>query len=177
MLSRSAAWLVTDALAWLIIIYLRRVGVSDGPQIDNLDDCVSSKLLPCLSFVSTHGPYIPCLCMCISPQRQDHSLSPSPPSTLFAGEMFPTDIRAAYHGFAATMGKLGAIIATIWFSYVSAKVRSAHAQHAQLACMHHLCAAAYMRSCLVSMLCEFRSVAHPSLGVACTASGHGCVWA
>ena len=81
MLSRSAAWLVTDALAWLIIIYLRRVGVSDGPQIDNFDECVSRDLLPCLSFVSTHEPYIPCLCMCISPLRQDHSLFPSPPLT------------------------------------------------------------------------------------------------
>ena len=32
----------------------------------------------------------------------------------FSGEIFPTQIRTTSHGLAATMGKLGAIVASIW---------------------------------------------------------------
>lgn len=44
---------------------------------------------------------------------------PNATTWLVAGEMFPTDVRATYHGFNACVGKLGAIISTLWFSYVS----------------------------------------------------------
>ena len=46
---------------------------------------------------------------------------PNATTWLVAGEIFPTDVRASYHGFNACMGKLGAIISTLWFSYVSNK--------------------------------------------------------
>jgi hypothetical protein len=35
---------------------------------------------------------------------------------LLPSELFPTDIRAVIHGFCAACGKLGALIATLWFS-------------------------------------------------------------
>jgi hypothetical protein len=38
---------------------------------------------------------------------------------MLAGEIFPTDIRTSYHGLAAAMGKVGAIIAGVWISYIS----------------------------------------------------------
>lgn len=47
-----------------------------------------------------------------------NQFGPNATTWLVAGEIFPTNIRAAYHGFAATMGKLGAIIATLWISYI-----------------------------------------------------------
>eukprot|EP00798_Chlamydomonas_sp_ICE-L_P017379 gene17379-23681_t len=37
---------------------------------------------------------------------------------LVAGEIFPADVRASNHGFAAAIGKFGAIIASLWISYV-----------------------------------------------------------
>eukprot|EP00798_Chlamydomonas_sp_ICE-L_P032550 gene32550-17267_t len=51
-----------------------------------------------------------------------NQFGPNATTWLVAGEMFPTDVRAANHGFAATMGKLGALIAGVWFSYVGHKV-------------------------------------------------------
>ncbi len=42
-------------------------------------------------------------------------------SWLVAGEIFPTDIRATMHGIAAAMGKVGAIIASVWISYIADK--------------------------------------------------------
>jgi len=47
-----------------------------------------------------------------------NQFGPNATTWLVAGEIFPTDIRAGYHGFAACMGKLGAIIATLWISYI-----------------------------------------------------------
>ena len=44
---------------------------------------------------------------------------PNATTWLVAGEVFPTDLRATYHGFCACMGKLGAIIAALWISYIS----------------------------------------------------------
>jgi hypothetical protein len=38
---------------------------------------------------------------------------------IHAGEIFPTEIRTTNHGFAACMGKLGAIISSLWISYIS----------------------------------------------------------
>jgi len=49
-----------------------------------------------------------------------NQFGPNATTWLVAGEMFPTDIRAGYHGFAACMGKLGAIIASLWISYIPA---------------------------------------------------------
>ncbi len=48
-----------------------------------------------------------------------NQFGPNATTWLVAGEIFPTDIRATYHGFAAAMGKVGAIIASLWISYVS----------------------------------------------------------
>ena len=50
-----------------------------------------------------------------------NQFGPNATTWLVAGEIFPTDIRAMYHGFAACMGKLGAIIASLWISYISNK--------------------------------------------------------
>lgn len=47
-----------------------------------------------------------------------NQFGPNATTWLVAGEIFPTDIRTTYHGFAACMGKLGAIIASIWISYI-----------------------------------------------------------
>lgn len=44
---------------------------------------------------------------------------PNATTWLVAGEIFPTDIRAGYHGFAACMSKLGAITSAIWISYTN----------------------------------------------------------
>jgi MFS family permease len=43
-----------------------------------------------------------------------NQFGPNCTTWLVAGEIFPTAIRATSHGFAATMGKLGAIISSIW---------------------------------------------------------------
>ena len=40
-----------------------------------------------------------------------NQFGPNATTWLVAGEIFPTDIRATSHGFAAAMGKVGAIIA------------------------------------------------------------------
>lgn len=48
-----------------------------------------------------------------------NQFGPNATTWLVAGEIFPTDIRAMYHGLAACMGKLGAIIASLWISYIS----------------------------------------------------------
>lgn len=47
-----------------------------------------------------------------------NQFGPNATTWLVAGEIFPTDIRATYHGFAACMGKLGAIISSLWISYI-----------------------------------------------------------
>jgi len=47
-----------------------------------------------------------------------NQFGPNATTWLVAGEIFPTDIRSTYHGFAASMGKLGAIIASLWISYI-----------------------------------------------------------
>lgn len=47
-----------------------------------------------------------------------NQFGPNATTWLVAGEIFPTDIRSMYHGFAASMGKLGAIIASLWISYI-----------------------------------------------------------
>ncbi|GAX75042.1 hypothetical protein CEUSTIGMA_g2486.t1 [Chlamydomonas eustigma] len=48
-----------------------------------------------------------------------NQFGPNATTWLVAGEIFPTDIRTTYHGFAACMGKLGAIISSLWISYIS----------------------------------------------------------
>ena len=48
-----------------------------------------------------------------------NQFGPNATTWLVAGEIFPTDIRGAYHGFAASMGKVGAIIASLWISYIT----------------------------------------------------------
>ncbi|KAJ9505419.1 hypothetical protein QJQ45_027488 [Haematococcus lacustris] len=48
-----------------------------------------------------------------------NQFGPNATTWLVAGEIFPTDIRSSYHGFAACMGKLGAIIASLWISYIA----------------------------------------------------------
>ncbi len=50
-----------------------------------------------------------------------NQFGPNATTWLVAGEIFPTDIRATMHGIAACMGKLGAIIAALWISYISDK--------------------------------------------------------
>ena len=50
-----------------------------------------------------------------------NQFGPNATTWLVAGEIFPTDIRATYHGFAATMGKLGAIVASVWISFITDK--------------------------------------------------------
>jgi hypothetical protein len=50
-----------------------------------------------------------------------NQFGPNATTWLVAGEIFPTDIRAFYHGFAAAMGKVGAIIASLWISYIDDK--------------------------------------------------------
>mmetsp|Transcript_12364 Transcript_12364/g.26712 ORF Transcript_12364/g.26712 Transcript_12364/m.26712 type:complete len:579 (-) Transcript_12364:1179-2915(-) len=50
-----------------------------------------------------------------------NQFGPNATTWLVAGEIFPTDIRSTYHGFAACMGKLGAIIASLWISYIADK--------------------------------------------------------
>ncbi len=47
-----------------------------------------------------------------------NQFGPNATTWLVAGEIVPTDIRGTYHGFAAAMGKVGAIIASLWFSYI-----------------------------------------------------------
>ena len=49
-----------------------------------------------------------------------NQFGPNATTWLVAGEIFPTNIRAGYHGFAAAMGKVGAIIASLWISYIPA---------------------------------------------------------
>jgi len=48
-------------------------------------------------------------------------LGPNTTTWLVAGEVYPTDIRASHHGFSAATGKFGAIMATLWLSYVGHK--------------------------------------------------------
>ena len=43
-----------------------------------------------------------------------NQFGPNCTTWLVAGEIFPTQIRTTNHGIASTMGKLGAIVATIW---------------------------------------------------------------
>lgn len=43
-----------------------------------------------------------------------NQFGPNATTWLIAGEIFPTAIRTTNHGIAATMGKAGAIIATVW---------------------------------------------------------------
>ena len=50
-----------------------------------------------------------------------NQFGPNATTWLVAGEIFPTDIRSAYHGFAAALGKVGAIIASLWISYITDK--------------------------------------------------------
>ena len=48
-----------------------------------------------------------------------NQLGPNATTWLVATELFPTDIRSTNHGIAACMGKLGAIMAALWISYIS----------------------------------------------------------
>ncbi|GAX74530.1 hypothetical protein CEUSTIGMA_g1979.t1 [Chlamydomonas eustigma] len=48
-----------------------------------------------------------------------NQFGPNATTWLVAGEIFPTEIRAPCHGFSAAMGKVGAIIASLWISYIS----------------------------------------------------------
>ena len=48
-----------------------------------------------------------------------NQFGPNATTWLVAGEIFPTNIRAGYHGFAAAMGKVGAIISAVWISYIA----------------------------------------------------------
>lgn len=57
-----------------------------------------------------------------------NQFGPNATTWLVAGEIFPTDIRATYHGFAACMGKLGAIISALWISYIDSKNLSGWSQ-------------------------------------------------
>ena len=50
-----------------------------------------------------------------------NQFGPNCTTWLVAGEIFPTDIRATYHGIAASMGKVGAIVAAVWISFVTDK--------------------------------------------------------
>jgi len=43
-----------------------------------------------------------------------NQFGPNSTTWLVAGEIFPTEIRTMNHGIAAAMGKLGAIISTVW---------------------------------------------------------------
>ena len=47
-----------------------------------------------------------------------NQFGPNATTWLVAGEIFPTDIRTTYHGFAACMGKVGAIVSALWISYI-----------------------------------------------------------
>jgi MFS family permease len=44
---------------------------------------------------------------------------PNATTWLLPGEVFPTDIRATCHGISAATGKIGALVAGIWFAYLS----------------------------------------------------------
>lgn len=44
---------------------------------------------------------------------------PNATTWLLPGEVFPTDIRATCHGISAATGKVGALIAGIWFAYLT----------------------------------------------------------
>ena len=44
---------------------------------------------------------------------------PNATTWLLPGEVFPTDIRATCHGISAATGKVGALVAGIWFAYLS----------------------------------------------------------
>jgi MFS family permease len=48
-----------------------------------------------------------------------NQFGPNAITFLVAGEIFPTEIRTTNHGFAACMGKLGAITSSLWISYIS----------------------------------------------------------
>lgn len=47
-----------------------------------------------------------------------NQFGPNCTTWLVAGEIFPTDIRTTNHGIAAAMGKVGAIIASLWISLI-----------------------------------------------------------
>eukprot|EP00955_Chlamydomonas_euryale_P090577 364556-Chlamydomonas_euryale.AAC.18 len=68
------------------------------------------------------------------------SCRPNCSTWLVAGEIFPTDVRATNHGLAAALGKVGAIIASLWISYISdaRKVRIGHG-HATAVFLHVHC--------------------------------------
>ncbi|CAL8462225.1 g1756 [Coccomyxa elongata] len=44
---------------------------------------------------------------------------PNATTWLLPGEVFPTDIRATCHGISAATGKIGALVAGIWFAYLT----------------------------------------------------------
>ena len=44
---------------------------------------------------------------------------PNATTWLLPGEVFPTDIRATCHGISAATGKVGALVAGIWFAYLT----------------------------------------------------------
>ena len=44
---------------------------------------------------------------------------PNATTWLLPGEVFPTDIRATCHGVSAATGKVGALVAGIWFAYLT----------------------------------------------------------
>ena len=52
-----------------------------------------------------------------------NQFGPNATTWLVAGEIFPTNVRATNHGFAAAMGKVGAIIAALWISYITDSAR------------------------------------------------------
>eukprot|EP00884_Botryococcus_braunii_P017220 jgi/Botrbrau1/4181/Bobra.0192s0041.1 len=48
---------------------------------------------------------------------------PNATTWMLPGEIFPTDVRATSHGLSATIGKLGALLAGIFFEYMDTKAK------------------------------------------------------
>lgn len=52
-----------------------------------------------------------------------NQFGPNTTTFLVAGEVFPTPIRATAHGFSACMGKLGALLTAVLYSYISTQTK------------------------------------------------------
>lgn len=52
-----------------------------------------------------------------------NQFGPNAVTFLVAGEVFPTPIRATAHGFAAMIGKAGALLATVLYNYIDIKTK------------------------------------------------------
>ena len=59
------------------------------------------------------------LTACMHRTMRAGQFGPNATTWLLPGEVFPTDIRATCHGISAATGKVGALVAGIWFAYLS----------------------------------------------------------